>query len=124
MMSWKRWLSHSQVELLLLLLIVTLVSVLQLAVVSVESTRKPGSLLSTDRYLPRIRFLNDHCKLTVSQSRVLRSNLLLLLPFVAVGSHWLPVKCRLISNSLTVSNSVKLTGISLDPCTINIINET
>ena len=37
-MSLKRWLSHSQVELLLLLLIVTLVSVLQLAVVSIEST--------------------------------------------------------------------------------------
>jgi hypothetical protein len=68
-MPWKRRLSDSLVE--LLILVVALVSILQLAVVSVEPTRKTGSLLPTDSYLPRIRFLNDHCKLTVSQCGVL-----------------------------------------------------
>jgi hypothetical protein len=68
-MPWQRWLSDGLVK--LLVLVVALVSILQLAVVSVEPTRKTGSLLPTYRYLPRIRFLNDHCKLTVSQRRIL-----------------------------------------------------
>jgi hypothetical protein len=65
-MPWQRWLSDRLVE--LLVLVVALVSILQLTVVSVESTRKSSSLLPTYSYLPRIRLLNDHCKLTVSQS--------------------------------------------------------
>jgi hypothetical protein len=68
-MPWQRWLSDSLVE--LLILVVALVSILQFAVVSVEPTRKTSSLLPTDSNLPRIRLLNDHCKLTVSQCGVL-----------------------------------------------------
>jgi hypothetical protein len=68
-MPWKRRLSHSLVQ--LLILVVALVSILQLAVVSVEPTRKTSSLLPTDSNLPRIRLLNNHCKLTVSQCGVL-----------------------------------------------------
>ena len=71
MMPGGRHLCDSLVKLLLLLLMVTLVSVLQLAVVSVEPTRQASTLLPTDRYLPRVRLLHDHCKLSVSQSRVL-----------------------------------------------------
>ena len=70
MMPGGRHLCDSLVKLLLLLM-VTLVSVLQLAVVPVEPTRQASTLLPTDRYLPRVRLLHDHCKLSVSQSRVL-----------------------------------------------------